>query len=171
MYVRKFVFSPTEGVIVFIKLKMTSENNNDDGNVSESNSSSNTNKNTEEKKPVRKSRIPQFNNALSEDEEVVKRFMTAVESKIEQNQFQNGLTSKEKTLIRNVLFYPGFFVGCCFTLGSFVFMRKAPVYLVNKIEQHRFEYIHKHVKQITNTTQSDKSKPFKEGPFVKVIGE
>lgn len=116
-----------------------------------------------------KSRIPQFDNALSEDEKVVKQFVDTVQSKIDNGTLRSP-SAKENEIIRKFVFYPGFFVGCFVGIGSFTLLRRVPVYILDTMELQRHEYIKKNVKQITDA-QNIRPKPFKEGPATKIIGE
>ena len=120
-------------------------------------------------KPKPRSRIPPFNNALSEDEIVMKKFVDNIQYKVDNGLFRS-LTPKEKDVIKDIVFYPGFFVGCFVGVGSFYLMRRMPVYIMDRMQQHRHEYLKQNVKQIT-TEDNIKPKPFQETPVVNVVGK
>ena len=138
--------------------KASSKHNNDFEVDKVSSSSSSTIETT-------KSRIPKFDWALSEDEEVVTAFVDHVRGKTIKP------TEKEMAIIRNGVFYPGFFVGCVVGAGSFVAMRRVPIYLMNKLMKYDHDNLVKHSTQISSLDHSRKLKPFKEGSMLKIIGK
>ena len=117
---------------------------------------------------IPKSRFPPFNNALSEDEIVQKKFIDNLVYKID-NKILTSPNQKEREIIRDFVFYPGFFVGCVVAAGSFSFLRRAPIYIMDKMAMHRYHYVNENIKHITRE-QNKLPQPFKEGPVAKSIG-
>jgi hypothetical protein len=75
-------------------------------------------------------RLPPFDHSLSEDEEVVLKFIELIQAK-----FDKGLLSiqgKEKTMLANAITYPGLYIGSITSMATFVFLRKAPLHIMNR---------------------------------------
>ncbi len=117
---------------------------------------------------AKKSRFPPFNNALSEDEEVVKKFADTLQNKLDHGVISP--TPNERVVIRNIVFIPGFIFGSLATVGTFVFLRRAPIYITNKMAMKRYEYLKGNVKHVAAMEGDKPPKPFKEGPLAKTIG-
>ncbi len=146
----------------------SSTGNNNDNNTTQP-------QHTNPPNTAKRSRIPSFTNTLSEDETVVKKFIDIIQYKVDNRLIQSP-TNKEREIIRNAVFFPGFFVGCVVGLGSFVAMRRLPMYVLNRMEKHRWEIMKQvngssSLKQINNAMgEHVKPEPFKETPAVMVIG-
>lgn len=101
------------------------------------------------------SRIPPFDNALSEDEKIVESFLSIVQSKLD-NKILKPPRGKERKLLQDAVLYPGFVIGTLVTVGAFVVMRRAPKVVINYFAKKQFP---------------DKPPPeFKEGPAMQVVG-
>ena len=116
----------------------------------------------------KKSRFPPFNNALSEDEEVVKKFADTLQSKLDHKMISP--TPNERAVIRKVVFLPGFIYGSLATAATFVFLRRAPIHVVNKLAMKRYKYVKENVKHVAAMEGNKPPEPFKEGPLAKTIG-
>lgn len=120
------------------------------------------NKNNNTGKP--KSRIPNFDWELAPDEKLLTKFIDNVKSK------SIKPTKKEMSIIQHGVFFPGFFIGCAVGVGSFIAMRKVPVYIMNRIMKWDFEHLRNQSKQIQSLNHENGPKPFQEGPALKLIG-
>lgn len=161
----------------------TSTGNNNDINTTHTFPPTHQHQHTNPPNAAKRSRIPSFTNTLSEDETVVKKFIDIIQYKVDNRLIQSP-TNKEREIIRNAVFFPGFFVGCVVGLGSFVAMRRLPVHVMNRMEKHRWEIMKQinvsssgsgdkssSLKQINNVVgEQVKPEPFKETQAVMVIG-
>jgi len=111
------------------------------------------------------SRFPPFNNALSEDEEVVKKFVNTIQAKID-NGILTSLNEIEKKMLTNAIFYPGVFLGSFVGLASFFTLRRAPLFVLNKMlaRQHANSPIK------INKNRPPSFTPYQEGTTVRTIG-
>jgi len=82
--------------------------------------------------PSPTNRFPPFNNALSEDEVVVKKFIDTIQSKFDNNIIKSP-SKKERELMYDSIVNPGLFIGTCVGISSFLFFRKAPAFVLNRI--------------------------------------
>jgi hypothetical protein len=135
--------------------------------MSTNNNNNNNTHPSDEKKKSRK--IPAFDNARSEDEEIAHKFVDLVQYK-----FDNGLmkapTMKEKKLLQNAILFPGFFIGCFCGVGSFFLLRRGPVAVMNKLLYLRHEHVERYATQIT-TKAIKRPENFKESLDVKLVGK
>jgi len=97
------------------------------------------------------SRLPPFDNALSEDEIVVKTFVKCVEEKLDSKSILPE--EDEGKIISKAILYPGAYLGSAVAIASFIGLRKIPVYLANRIN-----------------AKSSKGTLIKETPVAKVVG-
>jgi len=101
------------------------------------------------------SRVPPFDNDLSEDEKIVQSFLSIVQSKLDQSILKPP-TGKERELLHNAVMYPGAIIASLVTVGTFVGLRRAPRTLLNYIAKKQFP---------------DKPPPeYNEGPAFQVVG-
>eukprot|EP00554_Chaetoceros_debilis_P016710 CAMPEP_0194114804 /NCGR_PEP_ID=MMETSP0150-20130528/21520_1 /TAXON_ID=122233 /ORGANISM="Chaetoceros debilis, Strain MM31A-1" /LENGTH=277 /DNA_ID=CAMNT_0038805111 /DNA_START=166 /DNA_END=1000 /DNA_ORIENTATION=- len=99
------------------------------------------------------SRLPPFDNALSEDEVVVKTFVKCVEEKVDSKIILPE--EEEGKIISKAILYPGAYLGSAVAIASFIGLRRIPVYLANRMN-----------------AKSSKGTPqiIKETPLAKVVG-
>eukprot|EP00551_Chaetoceros_affinis_P005663 CAMPEP_0203676346 /NCGR_PEP_ID=MMETSP0090-20130426/24278_1 /ASSEMBLY_ACC=CAM_ASM_001088 /TAXON_ID=426623 /ORGANISM="Chaetoceros affinis, Strain CCMP159" /LENGTH=287 /DNA_ID=CAMNT_0050542867 /DNA_START=46 /DNA_END=909 /DNA_ORIENTATION=- len=125
-------------------------------------------KNNANSETSKKSRFPPFDNGLSEDEEVVGKFANTLQNKIDSRAITP--TPTERAIIRNAVFFPGFIFGSLATVGTFIFLRRVPILIVNKMQLKRYEYLKENVKHVAAMEGNKPPKPMKEGPVMKTIG-
>ncbi|GFH50838.1 hypothetical protein CTEN210_07314 [Chaetoceros tenuissimus] len=105
--------------------------------------------------PPAKSRLPPFDNSLSEDEKIVQSFLTIIQTKLDYKILKSP-TKNERKVLEDAILYPGIIIGSLFGIGTFIGLRKAPQLVLNYMNKSRFP---------------NKPPPqYQEGLFVKVAG-
>lgn len=112
------------------------------------------------------SRFPPFDNSLSEDEQVVKKFVDNIQDKLDHGILKPPI-GKERAVLETAILYPGAVIGSIVTAAAFVILRKGPIYIVNRHLAKQFHNMN-NTKSIPNTTA--KFEPFQEGPVLKGVG-
>jgi len=154
--------------------------NNEMSNTKHASSSSNE----EDEEPTKKSRFPPFDNSLSQDEKVVKAFVDTIQFKLDHH-ILKAPKGKERKLLQDAVFFPGFYIGAIAGVATFVLLRRGPIYVMNRMNASN--NINNQVKAQTQAQQLLKNKSsslvsqtpktnhtkkpeFKEGPIMKVVG-
>lgn len=78
-----------------------------------------------------KRHIPAFDNALSEDEIVVKTFLDTVQSKLDHG-ILKAPRKHERQALEQAILYPGAYIGTFVGITTFFALRKGPLYIVNR---------------------------------------
>lgn len=111
--------------------------------------------------------FPPSNNALLQNEEVFKKFVDAIQSKVA-SKILTSPSKNEKKMLTDAIFYPGVYVGSLVGLASFIALRKAPLFILNQINARN--YAASLGKTHAKALQPSPPKLYKEGPAVRLIG-
>ncbi len=106
-----------------------------------------------------KSKLPPFDNSLSEDEKVVQSFAECLQEKIEGKVFSPQ--TKEGKIAKDAILYPGAYIGAVSAIASFAVLRRVPVYIANRIGARQ------HMK---NPNATGKAPVYEESPLAKIVG-
>jgi len=108
-------------------------------------------------------RLPPFDHSLSEDEKVVHGFLEIIQTKVEQG-ILTFLEPLEKKMILQPILYPAFYIGSLTSITTFIFLRKAPLYIMN---QYIIPYYYHPSSIFAQVANHKRRSPFKESTVLK----
>ncbi len=106
-----------------------------------------------------KSKLPPFDNSLSEDEKVVQTFAACLQEKIEGKVFSPQ--TKEGKIVKDAILYPGAYIGALSAIAGFAVLRRGPVYMMNRMSARQ---------HMMNPNKTGKAPVYEESPLAKIVG-